>query len=693
MPIPDPSNWPPRAICGLICALNLAFVGTPLRAEPDATSTVTIAAAGQSDWRVLSPSLPTVGIPWAVEEARKYMRLMTECDLPRVDAAAPADPTLVIALRADLSAADQAALPSPAKGYDGYSIVIQPSASGRPPRIIVAGDNARGTIYGVYDLLEHCGCRWFYPAQNPADPEVVPHRATLALPAGSWAVASSMQRRICNGSAWFFDMNLTAAAQELDWAMKNRYNGIGWQCADKTPLIEQFASLRKAGLLDELKRRGMFLHGPAHSFQLFLRAEDYLDEHPEWFGLRDGKRVPQNFFGAQFCWSNAQARRKFIDHVEQFVLASPELDVLCIVPFDGGRACECAECKRIGASSALMLLMKETIERLEHSAPQVRVETVGGYGPMTDPPNDVDIHPHQGIVWAHWGRHYGSGYDDPAYPLRANLEAWQKAAQGGFTVCQYYTDNFAEPWILPPFALAIQGDRCYFLARGIDSVYMLMWSPGYWWNHSLNGYLAGHCFYDAALDPFQLLHDYALNYYGPAAGPLIGKYYEQWAREIDLAYRVRGDSLPQHWKLLAEQRRNWIDPAMKAVQGDPVLTARVARVEKLHDIAERLCAVHRHRYHVQMLRERGDFAQARRELDAARTCGESVLYRFYALADLEQGLIERKDIGFLPKIIVLDWTDAESKAIADQSRQIIGVKIWKDIPESELLPTTQPNPD
>lgn len=681
----------------LLCCLGGTIATTaaiPAQAHADGkpSTPVRVVVNARSDWRIVSTSEQTAGVPWAVAELRKYIRQMSGADLPasQQDEQGPA---FVIGLRSDLPAADQAALPAPAKGYDGYAIAIlagprpgEAGSGGRADRIIVGGDNGRGVVYAMYDLLEHFGCRWFYPTQNPNDPEVVPRRENLSIDAGAWTVASPMKHRICNGSSWFFEMNMTAAAQQLDWAMKNRYNGMGWQSADKTPLLAQVASMRKAGLFDELARRGMFLHGPAHSFHHFLKAEDDMDKHPEWFGMRDGKRVPQNFLGAQFCWSNAGARQQFIDNLEQFVKACPEIHILAIVPFDGGRACACPECTKIEPSNALMTLMREVIERLEKSAPGVLVETVGGYEPMTEPPTRVEPHPKQRVVWAHWGRYYGSGYDDPKYDRKANLESWQKAAQGGLTVCQYYTDNFAEPWVLPPFAIAIEGDRKYFLEKGVDSVYMLMWPPGYWWNHSLNGYLAGRCFYDVSLDPYALIQHYAVNYYGPVAGPLIGAYYEQWARQIDLAYHVRDDSLPKHWKMLADQRRNWIDPAVAAVKGDALLSARVARVEKLHALAERLCEVHRRRYEIQRLREKGEFEQAGRKLEEARIYAESVLYWFYALADLDQGLIERKEIGWFIKIKVRDWVEAEAKAIAEKNRTVDKTGVWKDLNETELLP-------
>jgi hypothetical protein len=639
---------------------------------------------------VVSPSLNTAGVPFAVEELRKYIRLISGCDLP-LAAEASTTPPIVIALRADLSAPDQSALPAPAKGYDGYAIAIRAATADHPPRIFIAGDNPRGVIYGVYDLLERLGCRWFYPTQNPNDPEVVPHQATLSLPAGSWAVASPMQNRICDASSWLFDVDVPNATKQLDWAMKNRHNAMSWGPGEKTPILAQFETLRKGGLIDELNRRGMFLHGPGHCFHHFLRAEDHMAQHPEWFGMRDGQRVPQNFLGAQFCWSNAAARRQFVDNVEKFALACPEIHILCLVPFDGGPACTCPECKKAGTSNTLMVLMREIIERLAKSAPSVLVEAAGGYPPMVEPPTTVQADPRQRVVWAHWGRYHGFGYDDARYDKK-NLETWRQVAGGGLTLFQYYSDNFAEPWVLPPFAIAIQGDRKYCLEKGIDSVCLLLWSPGFWWNHGLNAYLAGQCFYDPARDPFVLIQDYALHYYGPAAGPLLGQYYEQWARDVDLAYAIRGDSLPKQWKMLADQRKNFIAPAVAATQGDPVLTARVARVEKLHQLAERLCENHRHRYQIQFLREKGDFDQAKRKLGDARIYAESVLYWFYALADLDQGLIERKDIGFLPKIGVLGWIDAEAQAIADKRGQVEGPTPWKTIPESDLFPTTAPTP-
>lgn len=513
--------------------LMVALAGRTKEVEPDAREIVLLASRGKTQWRVGLPPGSGIVERFAAGELKRYIMMMSGAILN--DSGQPGQANVILlGQRKNLEHIIE--MPECKPGYDGYTIVVSGES------IVIAGTGARCVVYGVYGLLERLGCRWFYPAQDPEDPEIVPRCESLTMEAGTYSMASPFQYRICNGSAWFFKMDIGAAARELDWAMKNRYNGMGWQSESKTPLASQYERMRTAGLLDELDRRGMFLHGPGHSFDHFLRTEDYMKEHPEWFGMREGKRAGQNFFGAQFCWSNAAARREFAGNVESFVKACPHVGILCIVPFDGGVCCKCPECRKAGASNLLVVVMREVIERLGHSAPDVQAESIGGYGPVISPPNGIEAHPRQRVIWAHWGRYHGYGYDDGRYAWKDNLETWRKAAPAGITVCQYYCDNFSEPWILPPFALAIQGDRRYFLDRGIDSVCVLMWPPGCWWNHGLNGYLAGRCFYDASVDPFEAIGEYALGYFGRDAGPLLAAYYNQWAREVDLAYRIRDNS-------------------------------------------------------------------------------------------------------------------------------------------------------
>ncbi|MCC6127154.1 MAG: DUF4838 domain-containing protein [Pirellulales bacterium] len=631
---------------------------------------VAVAVEGKSDWRIELASKDIPVVQWAAKELQTSLRRMSRRELPIGDfkPARPA-PAIVLGLRKDFSVEDRSILPRVPRGFDGYAIAVLPGREQSLSRILLAGENDRGAIYAAYDLLERFGCRWFYPTQDENDPEVVPKQSTLSIASGSWAVASPFKYRICNPSSWIYEMDYPAAAKQLDWAMKNRYNCMAWGPVSNASMQSQYRQLKEHGLLAELSKRAMLLYGPGHCFDQLLKADDYMAEHPQWFGMRDGKRVPQTFFGAQFCWSNPQARKQFAENAAVFLDACPEISILSLMPFDGGKSCDCPECNKAGASNLLMLLLGETIDRIEKKYPQVVVETLGGYGNVSAPPTNAKIHPRQRVVWAHWGRYHGTPYDDERYAERKNLELWHKAASGGLTAGQYYGDNFCQPWIMPPFAMAIEGDRRYLIEKKIDSVFVLMWPPGYWWNHGLNGYLAGRCFFDPSLDPYREIHDYARHYFGPAAGPALAAYYEQWARQIDLAYRVRGGASEADVAMLAAQRAKWLQPAMTAAKDDAPYAYRLSKVKQLHAIAERMAESSRQNEEIDRLRKEGKIEEAKKCLDRLRTTTEHILQLAHANADLNQGLIDKQTFDAFVAPGLKSRIEERAKALAKKDEK------------------------
>jgi hypothetical protein len=415
-----------------------------------------------------------------------------------------------------------------------------------------------------------------------------------------------------------------------------------------------------------------------------LNTEDYFKDHPGWFGLRDGKRVPQSYIGAQFCWSNAEARRAFVKNAVAFIDKAPLIRIFSNIPFDGGIPCACDNCKKAGASNLLMTVVSELAETLKTSHPDVMVETIGGYGAVPDPPTNLDvISSRLRIVWAQRGRYHAVGYDDAAYDSK-NLDNWRKAAKGGLTICQYYPDNFAEPWVMGPFTRAMISDRRYFIKHNVNAMYMLIYPRGYWWNHSLNAYLGGRTFYDAAYDPYAEIRDYALKYYGKDAGPFIAEYYRQWAKNIELSYRVRDDSREEDRITLAQQRRQYIEPAIAAAKSSKVYAYRVNKVAKLHTLAESLTEGHRLRDVVELLRTAGKFDDATKVLDKARLQTDKTLDLFYALADMNQGLIERAEVGGFIKLGVKNWIADEDKRLAAKDQTPLNPN--KKLSETEMLP-------
>lgn len=536
-----------------------------------------------------SPESPPVA--FAAHELRRYVERMSDASLASGEGSHAA-PRVVLGLRADLAEAERAELPPEATGHDGYAIRV--ADEGGDPRIVVGGDTPRAVVYAVYDILERLGCRWFHPPLDARDPELVPRSPDLTLPAGAWAVASPMRFRTLHWfewrtggrGAWRIDATPAELGVEIDWAMKSRYDTFESSAAELSPDHPLYRAL-----VTEARRRGMRIRAPGHNFDLFFPDDDAaFAAHPEWFGMRDGRRVRHAAHGAQFCWTNAAARALFVDNVERFVRERPEIDVLMLSGLDGGlfaQPCGCPECARRSPSDNVLVLINQVATRLRTTAPKVVVETLGGYQYSDALPAEVRPEPDVRIVWAHWGRQTTGSYSSPRYPHSADLAAWSNIFGGRATAFQYYSDLFATPWIGIPVPAQIAGDRSFLIGIHADGFLNLLYPDGYWWRASLNAHLAGRSYYDASLDPAELLRDYARRYHGAAAGPEMVAYYDEWARTPGLGYRTQTGMTSRERHLLAKQQGR-IDRARKAAGHDAVVLYRLDKSASLQGLAELL---------------------------------------------------------------------------------------------------------
>ena len=476
-------------------------------------------------------------------------------------------------------------------------------------------------VYGVYDLLERLGCRFVHPALDPGDPEIVPRSPGLTLPAGAWAVASPMKYRTL---AWFVwrkvkPENLATSperlAAQIDWAMKSRYNVF------ESSILELPPEHPLARALLAAKERGMLLQAPGHNFDRFLPFDPAgLAAHPEWFGLKNGKRVPHVTGDAQFCWTNREAAKVFTDNVVAFVKQRPYLDILELSGLDGGASvtCQCAECAKHNPTDNVIALLNGVVARLAQEAPNVVVETLGGYQYSEALPKDVKPDARLRVFWAHWGRSASISYANPDYVRREQLAAWARAFDGRLTAFQYYGDYFANSWFTGPLTVQIEGDRRFLVDLGIDGMLTLLYPDGFWWRASLNAYLAGRCFYDVSLDPRALLREYALAYYAPA-GELLATYLDEWATHPGLGIRTRSGAIPIQLNMLQQQRRNYLLPAAARAKDDPLASRRIATILRLHALAEKCMAFDVGLAEARALRERGDLGAARAALVRSTT--------------------------------------------------------------------------
>lgn len=589
-------------------------------------------------------------ICFAITELSKYLGRIAGAPVPAGNSKRTA--VIVVGLRSELSAEDQASLPAAAAGFDGYAVSVTGGSDVTSARIVIGADNERAAIYAVYDLLERMGCRWFYPTLDAKDPEVIPQRDDARLETGKWSLASPFRDRVfcwCSGAEFVPD----DLARLYDWAVKCRFNTVG--------------NLFPA----EATRRGLRLSAGGHNFGEFLKTEDYFEKHPEWFGMQNGKRQPHQFGGSQFCWSNPEARETFVENAVRYLSSQNDLDLYGLYGGDGMPACTCPECEKLEASDWQMLILNAVMERMEKIRPELRIITAGAYAPVVEPPRKYRPHPKMLVSWAHWGRHHGMSFSDETYDWKPNLDRWFEIYEGRIVPFQYYSDHFAEPWVAPPYATTIEGDRKYLIEHKAYGFTNLMYPSAYWWNWGLNNYLAGRAFHDASFDPMAAIRDYAMHYYGSAAGPLIAAYYEEWALNLDLAYLVRDGATAKEAITLADMRARCIEPALAAVKHDPTLFYRVGKVEKIHEMAECLAEIHCLRGEIAALRTKGEFEQAGERIAAARQCVDRTEQYIQSLIDLQQGLADPELLShFYPRIRAA--IEQEAELVAKRSSETFG---------------------
>ena len=79
-----------------------------------------------------------------------------------------------------------------------------------------------------------------------------------------------------------------------------------------------------------------------HTFHRFLPYEFFYDKNPEYYALRNGKRLP-----TQLCLTNTDVLKIVKDSVNSFFNKSPNSDVISVSQDDNTQYCQCDKCSKI----------------------------------------------------------------------------------------------------------------------------------------------------------------------------------------------------------------------------------------------------------------------------------------------------------------------------------------------------------
>lgn len=456
--------------------LRLAVRGRP------ATYTVVVPAAA-------SPSQA-----YAAEELQKFVEGMTGVRLPVVADDGPLPDRAILLGETRHTArllgapADLAAL-----GDDGFRIKTC------APHLLIIGGAARGTLYGVYEVLERfLGCRWYASWHS-----VIPARDAIVIPSVDEAQKPAFVMR----EPFWYDMF------DGDLAARNRCNGNAMRLADR-----HGGKIRFGG--------GLFVH----TFNTLCPPEEFFDAHPEYFSEIDGKRVGER---SQLCLTNPDVLKIVTERVLARIRQDQGARLFSVSQNDWLNFCTCAACRAIDDREAshagtMITFVNGVAEAVEREFPDVWIETLA-YQYTRKPPKTVrprrNVVPRLCSIECDFSKPLARSAFEQNLRFVEELRAW-----GAMTDKLYvwdYTTNFRD-YIAPfPNVRALQENARLFRDNGVVGLFE---QGAYQGRHGdfaeLKAWLLAKWLWDPETPAGPLLDDFFSGYYG-AAAPLVRRYFDE----------------------------------------------------------------------------------------------------------------------------------------------------------------------
>jgi hypothetical protein len=313
-----------------------------------------LAAGGRSPYRIVIGEGAGPSTRYAADELQHFLEQMTGARLPIVADTEGAAPHEILVGRSSRLAAVGTKVDFVALGREGYVL----RTVGR--HLVIAGGEPRGTLYGVYGLLEeHLGCRWFTP-----EVDRIPKIDRLTLP-------QLDERRI---PVFEYRETYTWESYDGNWMARNRLNGAG----GRGRLLER-QGIRPPVPELEARHGGSIRFGFrffVHTIEKIVPASRYFGEHPEYFALWEGKRDQE-----QVCCTNEDVIRICAAGILTAMREQPEATVFSLSQNDNKKHCQCARCSALAKTQGthmaqILYLVNRVAEAVDKEFPDKIVETL-----------------------------------------------------------------------------------------------------------------------------------------------------------------------------------------------------------------------------------------------------------------------------------------------------------------------------
>ena len=552
------------------CSLGLIMIASSF-------ADATIARKGESKYRIVVPAGAIPSERYAADELQHYLEKMSGAKIPIVtDVEKPDSHEILLGNNTHLAKLG-AKIDFAKLGSDGFVMRVKGN------RVIIAGGRPRGTLNGVYTLLEEkLGVRWFTP-----ELETVPKLERVRLPKLNETKIPALENR---------DVFWSEMMHNADFAARHRVNG------------------QHCGLT--AKHGGAFtVYYPfVHSLDGLVPPE-LCKEHPEYLPLIKGQRKSGY---VQRCLSNPDVLRISTERVRQWIKEHPEATIISVSQNDTINNCQCEQCKAVddaegSPAGSLLKFVNAVAEAIEKDHPNVRIDTLA-YQYTRKPPKT--IRPRRNVIVRLCSIECCFSHPLETCPeeknrrFREDIVAWGPVAPLLY-VWDYTTDfgHYQQPF--PNFD-ALQSNVRFFVKHNVKSLF----EQG---NYSgggggemepLRAYVLAKLLWNPDTDVQKHINEFVNAYYGKAA-PKILAYLDTIHRPV----REQGKHI------------HIFDKPTSAYLSEEVMNAG----EKILDEAEQLAENDAVRFRVQVARLPVWYVKiaAYRVTDDART---DLAKRFIAIA-------------------------------------------------------------
>ncbi|HOE61137.1 MAG TPA: DUF4838 domain-containing protein [Kiritimatiellia bacterium] len=456
---------------------------------------VTLAERGKADgMAIVRSEEASASQRHAAEELQRFTEQMTGVRLPIVTDREPLPARAVLlGVTRHTAAILGTAADAAAFGDDGFRIVT------RPPHLLILGGPVRGTLYGVYELLERVGgCRWYASWHS-----VIPRLERFTVPNTDETQKPAFALR----EPFWFDMF------DGDLAARNKANGNAMRLTER-----HGGKIRFGG--------GLF----CHTFNRLCPPEEFFETHPEYFSEIDGRRIKEP---SQLCLTNPDVLKIVTTRVLERIRKDPTAKLFSVSQNDWRYPCTCPACKAIddreeSHAGTLITFVNQVAEAVEREFPEVWIETLA-YQYTRKPPKTV--RPRRNVVPRLCTIECDFSYplDQSAYEQNRkfveDIRGW--SAMTDKLYIWDYTTNFRHYTAPFPNVLALRDNVRFFRDHRVVGLFE---QGAYHGRHGdfaeLKAWLLAKWLWNPDLPTEPLLADFFAGYYG-AAAPLVRQYFDE----------------------------------------------------------------------------------------------------------------------------------------------------------------------